>query len=199
MLISWAVNTFLSIFLWPVDWFKSGPVLNTKALTVWAASDPLRDAEVAKIDASRFYSYLLWNSDEFSRIEGHKGVVRAISYLKIHAGKSRTRNVVWTKVFARLYAQNFVGISVKRLSGLQSIVYWLLRNTGYGSPVTLFCQTRLIAFILANRDTMWDLIRRKSQNLIIEMMERLSLKAQCTLVNWRVVIKYLVRKRHLFT
>ncbi|XP_074598854.1 uncharacterized protein LOC141853419 [Brevipalpus obovatus] len=199
MLISWAVNAFISVFLWPIAWFKDGPVLNTKALTVWAASDPLRDAEVAKISPSRFYGYILANSDQFSKIQGHKGVVRAISYLKIHAGKTRTRNVVWTKVFAKLYAQNFVGISVKRLSGLQSIVYWLLRNTGYGSPVTLFCQTRLIAFILANRDTLWNLIRRKSQNLIIEMMERISLKARCTLVHWPVVIKYLVRKRHLFT
>lgn len=122
--------------------------MNTKALTVWAASDPLRDTEVAKIDAARFYNYILMNPDEFSKIVGHKGVVRAISYLKIHAGKSRTRNVVWTKVFAKLYTKNFVGISVKRLSGLQSLIYWIIRNTGLGSPVTPFCQSRLIAFIL---------------------------------------------------
>ncbi|XP_074598445.1 uncharacterized protein LOC141853109 [Brevipalpus obovatus] len=199
MLVSVGVKTLMSFFLWPVDWFKNGPNLDTEALTIWAANDPLHDAEVAKIDAARFYNYILINSDEFSIIDGNKGIVRAIAYLKIHAGKSRTRHVVWTKVFTRLKKQNFIGISVKRLHGLQSLIYWILRNSGRGSPVTEFCQTRLIAFILANKDVMWDLIRKKSQKSIVKMMRKIADETKCQLINWYRVIGYLIRKRHLFS
>ena len=172
--------------------------MDQKALVSWAASDPARDPEVAKIDASKFYNYMLMNPNEFSKIIGHKGVVRAITYLKIHAGKSHTRHVVWTKVFARLYIQNLVGISVKRVSGLSSLVYWLLRNAGIGVPVRPFCQWRLIAFILANRYVLWEYIHQRRQKKIIRMMKDLSIKTECRKVNWDHVIPFLVRKRHLF-
>ncbi|XP_074598443.1 uncharacterized protein LOC141853106 [Brevipalpus obovatus] len=199
MLIAWITKTLIGFFLWPVNWFKDGPVIDSNELILWAANDPFKDREVAKIDAARFFNYILKHPKELDNITGHKGVVRAIAFLKIHAGRSRTRNVVWTSVFAKVYARNFVGLSVKRLSGLPSLVYWLIRNTGVGTPVHGLCTERLMAFTLANKHTLWDFIRRKREKMLAKWMEKLSVHLECNYIRWPNVIAYLVKTRHLFS
>ncbi|XP_074600681.1 uncharacterized protein LOC141854773 [Brevipalpus obovatus] len=190
------MKLLLPILTWPVEWLKNGPKIGQTEWTLWVASDPLRDSEVAKIDPACFYSYMLSNVDE---ADGYKEVAKLILFLRIHAGKSCSRSVIWTKVMARLTKQNFAGISVKRLKCLQSLVYWILRNTGHGSPISNFRQERLLQFIFANKLAIFKMLRNFKQKLLIQYLTKISKIAGTTRLNWYQIIPYLVRRRGLFS
>lgn len=177
---------------------QKGPVLDSMYLILWAASDPKMNAEAAKIDAPQFYRWVQQNSKVLGKIEGHKNVLKTILYLKVHARKAGAMHVNWVKVFSSFYALEFTGPSVKRFRGLQSVIWWLVRNAQHGSPCPVYCQERIIAFILANRDVIWDMIREKKEKTMIEYFFEMSKQARCQFIDWGVVIPYLVRKRKLF-
>lgn len=165
---------------------------------MWAAGDPLYDPEVAKIDAPQFFSFLRTNSKYLSAISGHKSVVKTIFFLKLHAKKAGADHINWTKVFTKLYAQEFKGQSVKRFRGLQSLIWWLFRNTGSGSICPPYCQERYISFILANKKTLWKFIREKKQKLLAKLLYQISSLTDCNYIEWKKVVSFLIRKRKLF-
>lgn len=149
------------------------------------------------MDIASFYKWMMWQSSFFP-IKGHNGVAKAIMFFKIHSRKNGSYKVNWTRVLARMYAENFVGLSVKRLTGLRSLIWWLFRNTGWGTPVGFFPQQRLISFILANRDEIYCTLRYKRQKTLTNILKKLADLAEIKNVYWENVVSYLVRKRKLF-
>lgn len=177
--------------------FQSGATIDRTSWTLWAASDPRDDNQVAKIDAAAFYQYII-GVDFFSEISGWKNMAQAVAYLNIHGNKAGAGQVVWTKVLAKLSAQQLTGISVKRMRCLQSLVYWIIRNTGSGTIVSEFFQQRFISFILANKETFMEILRNFEEKRLIRYLTSLSDKVRCRYLNWPAIVDFLIRKRGLF-
>lgn len=176
---------------------QNGPTLDYTALVMWASSDPLVDAEVAKLNPAFFANFMV-HTRMLHSIKGHEGVARAIILLKVHSSTNGGFHVNWTKVFAKLYAENFVGMSVKRLDGLRSLIKWLFRNTGWGTPVTFHQQQRLISFLLSNRYEVYCTLRYRREKTLINMLKTFSDFSGVDNLNWDAIVSFLIRKRRLF-
>lgn len=156
------------------------------------------EPEVAKLQPGRFLIWLFQNDARFDQIKGHYEVAKAVIFLKAHSVKNGSHKVNWSKVFTHLYARNFVGASVKRLEGLQSLVWWILRNTGRATPVTIAVKDRLVAFILMNRYELLCMLRYKREKTLVKMMQKIAKICGSEVINWPAVVSYLIRKRNLF-
>ncbi|XP_074602062.1 uncharacterized protein LOC141855801 [Brevipalpus obovatus] len=192
------LGLLIPTLLWPVSWLKSGPVIDTMQLTLWAATDPREDKEVAKIDPAQFYGYITTYSSLYSSISGYKSIAKTIAMLKIHGKKSGTYGVKWTPTFAKMSSVNFVGRSVKRMAGIHSLIYWMNRNLGATSVVAPYNLTRLISFTLKNKENILKMIRETDEERLIRYMYKISALCAINAVIWENVIKYLIERRRLF-
>lgn len=134
----------------------------------------------------------------FEQITGWKEIAKATIFLHAHENKMGAQKVVWTRVFTKLVTTNFKMVGVKRLKCLQSLIYWLLRNTGSGTPIDPHYQQRIIAFILTNKKTVLAMLRKFNQNGLASYLRRINSAADALPLNWPKVISFLVRKRQLF-
>lgn len=192
------LGLLIPTLLWPISWLKSGPTIDTTQLTLWAATDPMEDKEVAKIDPAQFFGYITLYSSAYSSISGYKAIAKCIALLKIHARKSGTPGVKWTPTFAKMSSVDFVGRSVKRMAGIHSLIYWILRNLGAVSAVNTYAMNRIISFILKNKENILKMIKETDEERLIRYMYKISALCGVSTIIWDNVIKYLIERRRLF-